>query len=446
MERLGRRDFLRALGLGSLAAVGGGSAWCAPIHEGSKVVDQGKAIARGGAAFIENGKVVQPRREIPVLRETDVLVVGGGTAGVVAALAAARAGVRVTLVERYGCFGGLWTAGLVLIVLATHVRAGGKHVKMVQGIGDEMLARIAKLKHGAINYGPDSRADATTDPEATKYVMAAMLREAGVDILLHSWVVNAIMDGASIQGVLLEGKSGCLAVKAKVVVDATGDGDVFDAAGAESVPHVHRIGLVHRLGNVPSGLDAKGLNLGVATPIPGVRWVNMQGPQGDCLDIEMLTQVELDAREAIWARLKEIQERPGYENVFLLDVASQLGVRASRTLVGIEELRLEDWRNNKTYPDVAGIGGSYSFLPGRGCPIPYGTLVPKRIDNLLAAGRCVAADNKMLNYTRLIAPCMLTGHAAGAAAALSVTSKVSPRNVDVAALRALLRQQKAYLG
>ena len=180
--------------------------------------------------------------------------------------------------------------------------------------------------------------------------------------------------------------------------------------------------------------------------MPGVRWVNMQGPQGDCLDIETLTQCELDGREAIWRRVKEIQESAGGEQVFVLDVASQLGVRASRTLAGMEELRLEDWKQEKQYPDVIGIGGDYEFIPGRGCPIPYGVLVPNSIDNLLAAGRCVAADNTMLNYTRLIAPCMLTGHAAGAAAALAVTSNVAPREVEVPVLQDMLRQQKAYLG
>lgn len=446
MKPLNRRDFLKYLGVGSIAFTASNSVWGAPIHEGSKIIERGRVIPRGGAAYLENGKVVQPRREIPVFRETDVLVVGGGTAGVVAALAAARAGARVTLVERYGCFGGLWTAGLVLIVLATHVRAGGKNEKMVQGIGDEMLARIAGLKHGAIDYAPDSSTDATTDPEATKYVMASMLREAGVNILLHSWVVNAIMEGDAIRGVVFESKSGCLAIQSRVVIDASGDGDVLDAAGAETVPHIHRIGLVHRLGNVPPLPNNPGLDLGGATPVPGVRWINMQGPQGDCLDVETLSQIELDAREAIWNKLKEIQQTPGYENVFLLDVASQLGVRASRTLVGTAELRLEDWQSNKSYTDVTGIGGAYAFIEGRGCPIPYGTLIPKRVDNLIAAGRCVSADNTLLNYTRLIAPCMLTGHAAGAAAALAVQSNVTPRNVDISALQALLKQQKAFLG
>ncbi len=446
MRSIRRRDFLRLLGLGSLAMGGMGRSMAQAIHEGSKVVDAITASSRGAAAFIRDGKVIQPEREIRLFRETDVLVVGGGTAGVVAALAARRAGARVTLVERYGCLGGLWTAGLVLIVLATHVRSSAGHTKMVRGIGDEILARIDQCKHGAIDYGPDSTHDATTDPEVTKYILAAMLREAGVDIVLHGWVTNAIMADNAIQGVLFESKSGCLAVQAKVVVDASGDGDVLDAAGAESVPHVHRIGLVHRLGGVPATGDAKGLNLGGATPVPGVRWVNMQGPQGDCLDIETLTAVELDAREAIWKRLKEIQERPGYENVFLLDVASQLGVRASRTLVGATELTLADWENQREYPDVVGLGGSYDFLRDRCCPIPYGSLLPQRVDNLLATGRCVAADNKMLNYTRLIAPCMLTGHAAGAAAALAARNGCSPRQVDTTALRALLIEQGAYLG
>jgi ribulose 1,5-bisphosphate synthetase/thiazole synthase len=446
VKSLNRRDFLKAFGLTTAALAGLGHAAADPIHQGSRIADSITSPSRGGAAFVENGEVIQPRRAIPVFRETDVLVVGGGTAGVVAALAARRAGVKVTLVERYGCFGGLWTAGLVLIVLCTHVPDSGRRKKVVHGIGDEILGRIDKLRHGAINYGPDAKYDATTDPEATKYVLARMVREQGVDILLNSWVTNAIMDGDAIKGVLFESKSGCLAIKAKVVIDASGDGDVFDAAGAESVPHVHKIALVHRLGNVPAGKAPEGLNLGISTPVPGVRWVNMQGPQGDCLDVATLTTCELDGREAIWNKLKKIQETPGYENVFLLDTASQLGVRASRTLVGVEELRLEDRLNKKACPDVVGIGGTYSFLKGLACPMPYGTLVPRRVDNLLAAGRCVAADNTMLNYTRLIAPCMLTGHAAGAAAALAVQDNSTPRAVDIPALQALLKKQGAYLG
>ena len=447
MGLLSRRSFLRKIALGSATALGGGFLRADQIYEGSKIVEA-ERIYRSGPAVILNGKVIQPRREIPVICETDVLVVGGGCAGVMSALAAARTGAKVTLVERYGCFGGLWTAGLVLIVLATHMETEKGLLKCVRGIGDELLDRLLKIRGGIINQGPGMR-DPTSDPEATKYVMAEMLREAGVEILLNSWVTNAVMEGSSIEGILFESKAGCHAVRAKVVVDASGDGDVFGAAGAKHVRHIHRIGLVHRLGNVDriaADKKEKLPNLASNTPLPSVRWINMQGPQGDCLDIRTLTQCELDGRRAVWEKLKKIQQSPGHEQVFMLDTASQLGIRASRTLTGLHEVTFEETSANKKFDDVVAIGGAYKFVGNRACQIPYRALVPIRVDNLLATGRCVAADNLMLNYTRLIGPCLVTGHATGTAAALAVNSRCRPRDVDVRQLQQLLKKQGAYLG
>ncbi|MEA3226577.1 MAG: FAD-dependent oxidoreductase, partial [Planctomycetota bacterium] len=435
MDSLSRRSFLRKLALGGATALGGGIIRADQIYEGSKIVEADRIYHRGPAIIVD-GKIIQPRREIPVICETDVLVVGGGCAGVMSALAAARTGAKVTLVERYGCFGGLWTAGLVLIVLATHVETEQGLRKCVRGIGDELLDRLLKIKGGIINQGPGMR-DPTSDPEATKYMMAEMLREAGVEILLNSWVTNTVMEGNSIEGILFESKAGCHAVRAKVVVDASGDGDVFGAAGAEHVRHIHRIGLVHRLGNVDriaagkSGDKKKLPNLSSNTPLPSVRWFNMQGPQGDCLDIRTLTQCELDGRRAVWERLKKIQQTPGHEQVFMLDTASQLGIRASRTLTGLHEVTFDEASANKKHHDVVAVGGAYTFIGNHDCQIPYRALVPVKIDNLLATGRCVAADNMMLNYTRLIGPCLVTGHAAGTAAALAVDSKCRPRDVNV---------------
>ncbi len=450
MDSLSRRSFLRKLALGGATVLGGGIIRADQIYEGSKIVEA-DGIYRSGPAIIVDGKIIQPRHEVPVICETDVLVVGGGCAGVMSALAAARTGAKVTLVERYGCFGGLWTAGLVLIVLATHVETDQGLNKCVRGIGDELLDRLLKIKGGIINQGPGMR-DPTSDPEATKYVMAEMLREAQVEILLNSWVTNAVMEGNSIEGILFESKAGCHAVRAKVVVDASGDGDVFGAAGAEHVRHIHRIGLVHRLGNVDRiaagkpGDKKKLPNLSSNTPLPSVRWFNMQGPQGDCLDIRTLTQCELDGRRAVWEKLKKIQQTPGREQVFMLDTASQLGIRASRTLTGLHEVTFEETAANKKYDDVVAVGGAYKFVGNRACQIPYRALVPVKVDNLLATGRCVAADNLMLNYTRLIGPCLVTGHAAGTAAALAVDSKCRPRDVDVPKLQRLLKKQDAYLG
>ena len=451
MDTSGRRSFLRRLALGGAAVSGGGVLRADdPIHLGSRVI-QAPGVYRSGTAVIENGKVIRPRHEIEVLSDTGVLVVGGGCAGVMAALAAARAGQKVTIVERYGCFGGLWTAGLVLIVLATHVKTAQGLTKCVRGLGDELLERLVKVRNGVVNQAPDKR-NPTSDPEATKYVMAEMLREAGVEILLHSWATNAIMDGKTVRGAVFESKSGCYAVTCKVLVDSSGDGDVFGAAGAEHVRHIHRIGLVHRIGNVDridqakaAAAPPKAAKLGSITPIPSVLWINMQGPQGDCLDVKTLTQTELDGRRAVWERVKAMQQRPGHEQVFLLDTASQLGIRASRSLKGVVEPTYNDAMAGRKYADVIGVGGA-DFLGERFAQIPYGSLVPVRVENLLAAGRCVAADNLMMNYTRLIGPCLLTGQAAGAAAALAIRNKCRPRDVDVPQLQALLKKQGVWLG
>lgn len=442
-----RRNFLKGLALGGAVLGAARESRAQAIHLGSRVIEA-PDVYRSGPAVIENGKVIQPRHEVPVLSDTGVLVVGGGCAGVTAALAAARAGQKVTLVERYGCFGGLWTAGLVLIVLATHVKTPSGLNKCVRGIGDEMLDRLLKIKGGIVDQAPGRR-NPTSDPEATKYVMAEMVREAGIEILLHSWATNAIMQGNAVKGVTFASKSGSYAVTARVVVDATGDGDVYGAAGAEHVRHIHRIGLVHRLGNVDridaSKAGAKPPRLGSITPLPSVVWVNMQGPQGDCLDVKTLTRTELDGRRAVWEKVKALQQRPGYEQVFLLDTASQLGIRASRTLKGLVEPTYDDAMRNRRYRDVVGVGGA-DFPGERECQIPYGALVPVKADNLLAAGRCIAADNLMMNYMRLIGPCMVSGQAAGAAAALAIESKCRPRDVDVPRLQALLKKQGAYLG
>jgi len=143
--------------------------------------------------------------------------------------------------------------------------------------------------------------------------------------------------------------------------------------------------------------------------------------------------------------VKALQQRPGHEQVFLLDTASQLGIRASRTLKGLVEPTYQDAMDGKRHPDVVGVGGS-DFLGELACQIPYGALVPVKVDDLLAAGRCIAADNLMLNYMRLIGPCLVSGQAAGAAAALAIRSKCRPRDVDVVQLQALLKKQGVYLG
>jgi hypothetical protein len=258
------------------------------------------------------------------------------------------------------------------------------------------------------------------------------------------------MDGPALRGVVFECKAGRQCILAKVVVDASGDGDVFAAAGAEHERRLHAVGLVHRLGNADRADLAKlreaGVrNLGSVEPLPGVKWVNLRGPSTDCLDIAELTRLEMEHRRNIWNRVQKLRRTPGGEQLFLLQTASQLGVRISRLLAGTHQLTHAESRAGKKFPDTIAVGGAQNGQH-RGWPIPYGVMVPKKLDNLLAAGRCVCVDEKLIEDMRLIASCLTTGHAAGAAAALAVQDSCLPRNVDIAKLQQLLRTQGAYLG
>jgi succinate dehydrogenase/fumarate reductase flavoprotein subunit len=383
---------------------------------------------------------------VPVLDETDVLVVGGGSAGVVAALAARRAGARVTLVERYGHFGGLWTGGLVLLITG-HIIKGGKQV--CQGIGEEIMRRLEKLDGAIINRAPGSKP--TVDAEAVKYLMVEMTEEAGVKVFLHCWGADAIVDGNTVRGAVFESKSGRQAILAKVVVDATGDGDIFAAAGAAFEHRSHNIGLVSRIGNLDRVDTAKAAQApkpkhpGSRTPVAGVNWVNMHGPEVDGLDVATLTRMEMNHRKFIWKNLQETRRIPGYEQVYLVETAPQLGVRITRVLHGQSTVTFSDVKAGKRFPDAIGVGGADSGDHGE-WQIPYGALVPAKVDGVLASGRCISAELHMADLVRLIPNCFVTGHAAGVAAAVAVQDKCLPRAVDVTKVQKILRQQEAYLG
>jgi ribulose 1,5-bisphosphate synthetase/thiazole synthase len=402
-------------------------------------------------ARLVDGKVIQPQRPLPVIAETDVLVVGGGPAGFAAAVSAARAGVKTALVERYGYLGGLWTGGLVLLVYPTHATENGVRTKVVRGVGDELLGRIARYPDGATNFAA-GKPDPTTDPEITKLVMDDMIQEASVKMFFHCWVADVVMENNAVRGVVVESKAGRQAILAKIVVDASGDGDVFAAAGAEHEQRLHAIGLVHRLGNIDRAdmtkLQEAGFrNLGSVEPLSSVQWVNLRGPSTDGLDIAELSRLEVEHRRSIWKRIDKIRQAPGGDKVFLLQTAPQIGVRITRLLAANRKMTHTEARSSTRYPDTIAIGGTYGAGAGKpGFAIPYSAMVPKKLDNLIAAGRCICVDTEMVEDMRLIATCLVTGHAAGAAAALAVQNKSRPRDIDIPELQKLLASQGAYLG
>ncbi len=452
-DPMNRRDCLRVVGLSGLAVGLSSASVSPPSAQGpreasgfqSSIIAGDKVQTNRGGSTLVNGKVIQPMRELPVLDETDVLVVGGGSAGTVAAIAARRAGARVTLVERYGHFGGLWTGGLVLVITGHII----KTKQVCQGIGEEIMRRLDKLDGAIIDRKPGSKP--TVDAEAVKYLMVEMTEEAGVKVFLHCWGADAIVDGNRVCGAVFESKSGRQAILAKVVIDATGDGDIFAAAGAQFEHRSHNIGLVSRIGNLDRVDSAKAANapkpkhLGARTPVSGVNWVNMPGPEADGLDVATLTRMEMNHRKFIWKNIQATQRTPGYEPVYLLETAPQLGVRITRVLHGLSTVKFSDVKANKQFPDSIGVGGADSGDHGE-WQIPYGALVPVKVDGVLAAGRCISAELHMADLVRLIPNCFVTGHAAGVAAAVAVQDKCLPRDVDVAKVQKILRQQEAYLG
>ncbi|MBN1817842.1 MAG: FAD-dependent oxidoreductase [Sedimentisphaerales bacterium] len=453
-DRINRRDCLRMLGYSGLAAglsgIPGRRLWAQNLGESSgfqsSVISASKIEPRGVNAVFMDGQVIQPQRQLPILDKTDVLVVGGGPAGIVAAIAAKRTGVNVTLVERYGHFGGLWTGGLVLLILG-HIVTGGKQV--CQGIGEEIMRRLDTMDGAIIDRKPG--ANPTVDAEAVKYLMVEMIEEAGVRVFLHCWGVDAIMDNRSVRGAVFESKAGRQAILADVVVDATGDGDVFAAAGAEFEHRSHNVGLVSRIGNLdridsqktPEGQKPR--RLGNPTPVAGVNWVNLTGPEVDGLDLATLTRMEMNHRKFIWKNMQKTRSIPGYEQVYLMETAPQLGVRITRVLHGLNRIRLDDLKANTKFPDVIGVGGA-SNAEHKEWQIPYGALVPRKVDHLLAAGRCVSMDIRMADLVRLIPNCFVTGHAAGVAAAVAVQDQCPPRKADITKIQKILKQQDAYLG
>ena len=444
-SNISRRDVMRVLGATGLAA--GAGLW------NGKAAGEPSQQGRPAPAIVSGGKVIQPQRELPILAETDVLVVGGGPAGVAAALAARRLGARVTITERYGHFGGQWTGGLVLLLDGCYAKGP---VLVTRGIGEEMCQRLEKMDRGIVDREPGK--NATVDAEALKYLMVEMITAAEIDVFLHSWCADAIVDGDTVRGAVFESKSGRQAILARMVVDATGDGDVFAAAGAEFDFIPYSIGLVHRLGNLDKvdkakaeealkQLDAKKRRTltGSVTPIDGVNWVNMGGPKSNALDVKELSRLELSHRKRIWDQVEQLRKTPGFEKVYLAETAPQLGVRMSRILKGLAKLTWQGFKEERTWPDVIGVGGAWKGNH-QSWQIPYGALVPVKADNILAAGRCISIEPKMADLVRVIPPSWVTGQAAGAAAALAVQNSCRPRDVAVPKLQEALKQQGAYLG
>ena len=473
-----KREFLKRLGI----AAGAGLAGAARADEytftgealppgaigdptkpgfGKNIFPLPHTIEDGPSAFMKDGKVFQPARELPIFHQTDVVVVGGGPAGFAAAVAAARQGAKVALVERYGSLGGLFTNGMVLIMLATGRREeSGRWTFVTRGICEEFMKRARALGEDVCNRIPSPDGDErhvqpTVDPEGAKYLMDTMVAESGVEMFFHSWGVDVVQDGNKVLGVVFESKQGRQAILAKQVVDCTGDGDVFFAAGANYRQITHAMGWVTRLGNIdrvtakkpPLGPDGKKLEgvwpLKSNEPNGTTGWYGRLGPKGNGLDVRELSAAEVAHRRYWWGTVRKMRATTGWEEVYIANTCSQIGPRNTRLLESGLVVDRKMVEGGYDCPDVVGWMGS-DGPHFKGVPVSYRSLVPKGVDNLLAAGRCLGAPDTCDIY-RLICPCFVTGEAAGVAAALAAKRGVPPRRLAYGDLESALRRSNVFI-
>lgn len=443
----------------------------------------------------------EPPRETPVIHETDVIVVGSGPGGLAAALAAARAGARVALVERFGCFGGNIT------VVGVEGFAWYRHEATVEagGIGREFEER-AKAMGAAV---PESQSlSYELDSEGFKLVADALVEEAGIFPMLHRAFVAPIMDGNRIAGIIVESKAGREAMLGRVVIDATGDADVAQRAGAptrktpleetqaasvmfhlagvdkarfmagvEADPQTYKdwstgewevetdgkeddmfspflakpFERAIREGVIPAHLNTIGGTWGAVHESGEMTYMNLVHLAGcDGVDPDSLTRFEIEGRKQAMHAIEALRRyTPGCEGVRLRNFGMSIGIRDSRKIDAVYNMTEEDVRQEGRFDDSIGIypefidGYGVLIIPttGRYMQVPYRALLPKGVENLLVAGRAIGGDKIAHAATRNMACCAVTGQGAGVAAALALRSNRALAEVDMSAVQDELARQ-----
>jgi hypothetical protein len=414
----------------------------------------------------------------------DLIVAGGGPAGVAAAVAAARMGADVVLVEHYGFLGGMSTAGFIFPFM-THW-AGDRPI--IGGIWGEMIARLQAYPFGYKASTHFGLRHFCFDPEGLKQIWLDMCLEAGVKLQLHTFISDALLEGDRIAGIVTHSKSGREEVRGRVVIDCTGDGDVAARAGAPFEVGRTEDGLVmpmslhFRLGGVemarmPSreeinALFARDKAAGLLTnPRENVLWFDTPHPDQVHFNTtrllkflgtsrDDLTAAEIEGRRQMMETVNWlVRTVPGFERSYLLMAAPQVGVRETRRILGEYVVTEEELFNETIYPDAialsaypvdihnpAGGGTVMRHLPwGAYYSIPYRALVPLHIEDLLVAGRPISTTHEAHSATRIQAVANATGQAAGTAAALCLRQGILPRAVNTDELRAELRGQGVIL-
>jgi hypothetical protein len=424
--------------------------------------------------------VLEPARQLPVYGQFDVVIVGGGPAGLSAAVSAARHGARTLLVERYGFLGGMGTAGGVTNFAGLYGIRGGQMQQLVHGVVDELLDRIDQL--GGLNAPQDGMQGRirvrSYDTSAYKCAADQLLLSAGVHLLFHAYASSVSMQGEQIEALIVETKSGRQAIRADVFIDCSGDADVAHFAGVPSETGdglgsglfpttMFRVGHVDAQRALASVGEFKAINTlmqAASERDPGkyrfprdgailrpqknpAEWRanvtqirNAQGQAMDATDAQQLSDGEIEGRRQITEYFRFLRnEVPGFEQAAIVEIAPQVGIRESRRIRGQYQLSGQDIVTSAKFPDSIGINAWPMELHRAGGidwvfpddtnnafnELPWRMLLPLNVSNLLVAGRCASMTHEGQSAARASGGCFVMGQAAGTVAALWLQSRGS---------------------
>ena len=440
--------------------------------------------------------VEEPARRVPLYGEYEVAVLGGGPAGIAAAVAAARAGRRTLLIERYGFLGGMGTAAGVTNFCGLHANVHGEMHRVVQGIASDLLARIDRL--GGLNAPHlilGKILAQAYDTAAYKIAADDLLASHRVDVLFHALGAGVVMqDARRIGTVMVETKAGRQAVAAELFIDCSGDGDLAAWAGApfelgDNAGSMLYPSMMFRLNGIDperageawrtipalmekaeaSGTHRFPRKAAIVRPQRSpiewrVNFTQLARPDGSAingLEPDDLTRGEIDGRRQAIEAFNFLRTVPGFEKSYIVDLPPQLGIRETRRVIGGYMLSGDDVLGCAAFEDSIGVNGwpmeshvagdvIFRFPPipqSRGFnELPYRMLVPAAVDNLLMAGRCASMTHDGQSAARVSGACFAMGEAAGTAAALALSGNTLPRDIAVDKLQQQLQQAGAFIG